>query len=205
MTDFTLSSIYYWLHDGQTSQPEASPQRPVCGWRGSYQDSWAERSHCVSTHESFLEPAENKLSNGQTHQMQSSRTWMTLYMASSLTMSCSNRKHSTPNKKKRVQVTSSISYFINTELPFEAASVAVVKRHLHWILYVAHFMPPHLILDVQTHHCIHAKIEAEQRKEIQIIGEERFHLHCTKGHFFNNIISDEDEQWSQKVQGHLRH
>lgn len=100
MTDFTLSSIYYWLHDGQTAQPEASPQRPVCGWRGSYQGSWAERSHCVSTHESFLEPAENKLSNGQTHQMQSSRTWMTLYMASSLTMSCSTGNIQHPTRRK---------------------------------------------------------------------------------------------------------
>lgn len=41
--------------------------------------------------------------------------------------------------------------FINIEFTLEAAAVTVVKGHLHRVVYVAHLVPTHLILDIQTH------------------------------------------------------
>lgn len=43
-------------------------------------------------------------------------------------------------------------YFVDGELALEAAALSLVQRNLHGVVYVAHLMAPHFILDVQTHH-----------------------------------------------------
>lgn len=43
-------------------------------------------------------------------------------------------------------------YLVDSELPLKATAVAVVERNLHRVVYVAHLVSTHLILDVQAHH-----------------------------------------------------
>lgn len=44
------------------------------------------------------------------------------------------------------------SYFVDDEFSFEATAGALIERDFHGVLDVAHFVAPHLILDVQAHH-----------------------------------------------------
>lgn len=46
-----------------------------------------------------------------------------------------------------------VSYLVDAELPLEAAAHPVVQRDLHRVVDVPHFMPAHLILDVEPDHC----------------------------------------------------
>lgn len=53
-------------------------------------------------------------------------------------------------------------YLVDAELPLEAAAHPVVERDLHGVVDVAHFVPAHLILDVQPDHCRSRGGEASQ-------------------------------------------
>lgn len=44
-------------------------------------------------------------------------------------------------------------YLVDAELALEAAARPAVQRDLHGVVDVPHFMPAHLILDVQPDHC----------------------------------------------------
>lgn len=46
-----------------------------------------------------------------------------------------------------------VSYLVDAELPLEAAAHPIVQRDLHRVVDVPHFMPAHLILDVEPDHC----------------------------------------------------
>lgn len=51
-------------------------------------------------------------------------------------------------------------YLVDAELPLEAAARPVVQRDLHGVVDVPHFVPAHLILDVQSDHC---RTQGEER------------------------------------------
>lgn len=44
-------------------------------------------------------------------------------------------------------------YLVDAELPLEAAAYPIVQRDLHRVVNVPHFVPAHLILDVEPDHC----------------------------------------------------
>lgn len=44
------------------------------------------------------------------------------------------------------------AHFVDGELSLEATAIPLVEGDLHGVVYVAHLVSAHLVLDVQTHH-----------------------------------------------------